>query len=128
MAAARPAPTLFCTSVSNWQYIIVVDPEDKASWWASQILARLGPGSDLAVRNWMPPQNKGRPSHSPDLHEWQPQSTASSLDRMDPTVMPADQQASACLVVPAKALRAILRFRTTRRVLRRWQGSCLVLP
>ncbi|MFQ6043008.1 MAG: hypothetical protein ACE5PV_19315, partial [Candidatus Poribacteria bacterium] len=47
---------------------------------------------------------------------------------LDAAAIPPDQQADICLVVPASVVRSVFRFRKVRRILRRWQGDCLVWP
>ena len=128
IAAAVPAPTVFCRGVPKWRAVIIADPAGTASWWASQVLARLGPSSTVAVQKWAPAATTGRALLPPDRQAWGPQSTAGRVACVDVAAISAEQQASACLVVPARALRATFRFRRLRGVLRRWRGRCLVLP
>jgi hypothetical protein len=119
LALLTPIPTLFCLGPMNWQSIIIVQTGDRASWWAAQILSRMSSKLDTPVHQWFPGKL--------DVMEPQP-SGADGIYELDAATIPADQQPDSCLVMPVRVARSVFRFRKVRRVLYRWQGSCLVWP
>jgi hypothetical protein len=127
LVLSKPAPTLFCVNPLDWQSIIIVQTDDPASWWATQILSRINSSLNIPVYQWFPRRRNGMtpriPHSTPMLF-----SIPEFIGPLDAAAVPAEQQAEICLVVPASVIRSIFRFRQLRRILRRWQGDCLVWP
>jgi len=116
-ALARPAPTLFCKEPPSWGRIIITQTADEPSWWASRILPFIGMRLNIPVNQWRPV--KGRSGDAP-------LAPSSHLEPIAPAHLPEADQRRSCLVVSSRVIRRIRRFRAVHRLLRRWQGSCLV--
>jgi hypothetical protein len=127
LVLSKPAPTLFCVNPLEWQSIIIVRTNDPASWWATQILSRMSDQLNVPVYQWFPRRRNGMtpriPRSTPILL-----SVPEIIGPLDAASILPDQQADICLVIPGSVVRSIFRFRKVRRILRRWQGDCLVWP
>ncbi len=126
LALSKPAPTLFCRKPPTWKNVIVCRIRDSASWWATQILSRIGGRLGISVYQWFPYKSdtsellssiNQRPVQFPK---------SNGISQLDVAAIPGDQQPDICLVVSANVVRSIFRYRKVRRVLSQWRGSCLV--
>jgi len=128
LGLSKPAPTLFAVEPSGWHRIIVAQIEGYESWWATQILSRMSGPLDLSVSPWFPEGLAHKESQPFGAKNPLLFSSSDGIHHLDIAAIPTDQQPNICLVIPASVIRSVFRFRKVRRVLRRWQGSCLVWP
>jgi len=128
LALLGPAPTLFCATPSNWQSIVIVQTGDQACWWAMEILTRMRNQLDTTLHQWFPSKlNKLKPQLSGD-QDLMRLFSRDAVPQLDISAIPEQQQVDICLVVSAAVVRSVFRFCRVRRILRGWQGSCLVWP
>jgi hypothetical protein len=126
LALSKPNPTLFSIELSGPQRIIIAQIRSHEAWWATQILRRIRGLLDVSVHRWLAVHHME--SRRPNAKEPWLFPGCDDIHPLDVATIPVGQQRAICLVVPARVVGSVFRFREVRRMLRRWQGSCLVWP